>query len=50
MTDTFIAMIPEIPTENDYFNINFLQSKGGTMPFRWFNLYSIPYEERPSNF
>lgn len=22
--DTFIAMIPEIPTENDYFNINFL--------------------------
>lgn len=22
--DTYVAMIPEIPTENDYFNINFL--------------------------
>lgn len=49
-TDTFIAMIPEVPTENDYFNINFLQSKGGTMPFRWFNLYGIPYDERPGGF
>ncbi|CAD8189110.1 unnamed protein product [Paramecium pentaurelia] len=49
-TDTFIAMIPEVPTENDYFNINFLQSKGGTMPFRWFNLYGIPQDERPGGF
>lgn len=24
MSDTFVAQIPEIPTENDFFNINFL--------------------------
>ncbi len=50
MADTFIAMIPEMPSENDFFNINFLQSRGGVMPYRWFNLYGIPMDERPSNF
>jgi hypothetical protein len=24
LADTFIAMIPEIPKENDFFNVNFL--------------------------
>jgi hypothetical protein len=50
MSDTFVAMIPEMPSENDFFNINFLQSRGGVMPYRWFNLYGIPMDERPSNF
>lgn len=50
MTDNFIAMIPEIPSETDFFNANFLQSRGGVMPFRWFCLYGIPMNERPSNF
>jgi hypothetical protein len=33
LSDTFIAQVPETPTENDFFNINFLQSRGGVLPF-----------------
>ena len=47
-SDIFIAAIPEVTSENDYFNINFLQNKGGIMRYRWFNLYGIPFDERPS--
>lgn len=47
-SDIFIASIPEVSTENDYFNLNYLLNKGGIMSYRWFNLYGIPMEERPS--
>lgn len=50
LADSFIGMIPEIPQENDFFNVNFLQSRGGVMPYRWISLYGIPLDERPSNF
>lgn len=45
-SDHFIANIPEIARENDFFSLNYLQSRGGLMPFRWFNLYGIPTAER----
>lgn len=48
LSDIFIANIPEISTENDYFNLNFLISKGGIMPYTWINLYGVPHNERPS--
>ena len=35
LSDIFIANIQEISTENDYFNLNFLISKGGIMPYTW---------------
>lgn len=35
LADTFIARVPERIEDNDYFNINSLQSRGGTMAFRW---------------
>ncbi|EAR93381.2 C2 domain protein (macronuclear) [Tetrahymena thermophila SB210] len=46
-SDNFIAAIPEKPNENDWFNINTLHSRGGTMSFRWFHLYGVPLPERP---
>ncbi|EGR34566.1 hypothetical protein IMG5_007260 [Ichthyophthirius multifiliis] len=48
--DNFIASIPEIPNSNDWFNINTLISRGGTMPFKWYHLYGIPLEERTGEF
>ncbi len=33
--DTFTASIPEKPNENDWFNINTLHSRGGTMSYQW---------------
>lgn len=33
--DTFLARIPEKAEDNELFNITSLQSRGGTMPFRW---------------
>lgn len=47
--DLFIANVPEIAKENDFFSLNYLQSRGGLMPFRWFNLYGIPTAERNPN-
>ena len=44
--DQFIANIPENPFIDNWFNINFLQSGGGNLPFTWINLYGIPFEER----
>ena len=34
-SDIFIASIPEVSTENDYFNLNYLLNKGGIMKYRW---------------
>lgn len=50
MSDTFIGQIPEFPQENDFFNITYLQSKGGVLPYRWFSLYGIPKGERPNTY
>ena len=44
--DTFIANVPENPLEDLSFDLNYLQSAGGTIPFKWINLYGIPKEER----
>ena len=35
LPDYFIASVPEVPSETDYFNINSLLAKGGNMPYRW---------------
>ena len=35
LSDIFIAQIPEFPKENDCFNINYLQSIGGVIPYSW---------------
>lgn len=35
LPDIFIANIPEMASETDYFNINSLLAKGGNMPYRW---------------
>jgi len=35
LPDIYIASIPEVPSDNDSFNINSLLSKGGIMPYRW---------------
>ena len=43
LSDIFIGNIPEMPLENDYFNINSLQSKGGNMPYRWVISFYIDY-------
>jgi hypothetical protein len=40
--DSLIATIPEIPNNHDPFNITRLQSRGGVMPCRWFNMYGHP--------
>jgi hypothetical protein len=44
--DLFLANVPEVPGESDFFNINSLQAKGSFMPYRWINLYGIAPEER----
>jgi hypothetical protein len=44
--DIFIANVPENPFEDLSFDLNYLQSAGGTIPFKWVNLYGIPKEER----
>jgi len=31
--DDFIANIPEFPKENDFFSVNYLHAKGGTMKY-----------------
>ena len=48
--DRFIANIPENVTDDDYFNLTYLQSRGCYMPLKWFNLYSIPGDERDNIF
>lgn len=44
--DIFIANVPENPFEDLAFDLNYLQSAGGTIPFKWVNLYGIPKAER----
>lgn len=44
--DQFIANVPENPFEDLSFDLNYLQSAGGTIPFKWVNLYGIPKNER----
>jgi hypothetical protein len=44
--DVFIANVPENPFEDLSFDLNYLQSAGGTIPFKWVNLYGIPKNER----
>mmetsp|Transcript_4836 Transcript_4836/g.4025 ORF Transcript_4836/g.4025 Transcript_4836/m.4025 type:complete len:103 (-) Transcript_4836:3818-4126(-) len=46
MPDVLIASVPEVPEENDNFNINALLAKGGVMSYRWVNLYGVPGDER----
>ena len=46
LTDTFIANAPENPLDDLSFDLNYLQSAGGTIPFKWVNLYGIPKEDR----
>lgn len=48
MSDIFIANIPENPFVDGWFNVNYLQSTGGNLPFTWINFYGIPVEERSS--
>ena len=48
--DDFIANIPEVQNNNDFFNLSKLVSMGGRMPAKWVNLYGIPEEERNSTF
>ena len=50
LSDILIANIPENPFVDGWFNINFLQSTGGNLPFTWINMYGIPPDERPSLF
>ena len=50
LPDLFIAYCPEISTDDDYFNLDVLQSKHGIMKYTWINLFGIPIHERPSNF
>jgi len=40
------ANIPEIPKQDDCFNISVLQGKEGLMPSQWFNLYGTKLEDR----
>ena len=35
LPDIFIANIPENPFVDGWFNINYLQSTGGNLPFTW---------------
>lgn len=44
--ESFIANIPENPVAANWFNINYLQSTGGNIPFRRVNMYGIPLSER----
>ena len=48
--DDFIANIPEVQNNNDFFNLSKLVAMGGRMPAKWVNLYGIPEEERNSTF
>ena len=48
--DDFIANIPEVQNNNDFFNLSKLVAMGGRMPAKWINLYGIPEEERNSTF
>lgn len=50
LSDVFIANIPENPFVDGWFNINFLQSTGGNLPFTWICMYGIPENDRPSFF
>lgn len=50
LPDIFIANAPENPFVDGWFNVNFLQSTGGNLPFTWINMYGIPEDERPSWF
>ena len=43
--DKLIATLPEIPNDNDVFNISTLISRGGVLSCRWFNLYGASEEE-----
>lgn len=49
-SDIFIGQIPEFPSEISDLNLNFLQSQGGIVAYRWFNLYGVPKQERTSFF
>lgn len=44
--NTFIANIPEHPSETDNFNLSKLLSQDGRMTARWFNLYGTHPNER----
>lgn len=46
--NTFIANIPEHPSETDNFNLSKLLSQDGRMTARWFNLYGTHPNERNS--
>ena len=48
MSDVFIANVPENPLIDGWFNVNYLQSTGGNLPFTWINMYGIPTDDRPS--
>ena len=48
--DDFIANIPEVQNNNDFFNLSKLVSMGGRMPAKWINLYGIPDKERNTGF
>lgn len=50
LPDIFIANIPENPFVDGWFNINYLQSTGGNLPFTWVavsNSRSACTESRP---
>lgn len=46
LSDVFIANIPENPFIDGWFNVNYLQSTGGNLPFTWISMYGIPQEDR----
>lgn len=50
IANVFIANCPENPFIDGWFNVNFLQSTGGNLPFTWINMYGIPDDERPGFF
>lgn len=44
ISDTFIANLPEFPSQNDFFNISKLLAIDGRLKPTWINLYGIlPY-------
>lgn len=48
--DSLIGNIPENLLNDLSFDLNYLQSAGGTIPFKWVNLYGIPKNERQTKF
>lgn len=50
ISDIFMANIPENPFVDGWFNVNYLQSTGGNLPFTWINMYGIPPDDRPGFF